>query len=117
MTTYVMKVNSRWAQKIFSGEKTIEGRLNDANKWGKVRKGDILVIQDHVSLVEFSFIVSDIRTYPTVEDYLINEGLRNCLPGVIKLDEGVGIYRSFWPDEDIRKYGIIAFQLQVIERL
>ena len=42
--------------------------------------------------------VLDIRRYKSVRDCLVHEGLRNILPGVETIDEGVDVYRRFSTD-------------------
>ena len=109
MDTYVVKVRRRWFDAIESGLKTVEGRKGSLT-FVNVKVGDY-----------FRFVSSDGRTYltkisnivpyPSVESYLLTEGLNKTLPGVKTLEEGVAIYNEFWTPEDVEKYGVLAFHL------
>ena len=40
--------------------------------------------------------------------------LYNCLPGVKTLKEGVAVYKEFFSDSDVKKYGVLAIKIKVI---
>ena len=40
--------------------------------------------------------------------------LYNCLPGVKTYKEGVAVYREFFSDSDVKKYGVLAIKIKLI---
>ena len=109
---YEVEVQPRWLQAIESGLKTVEGRKGSPT-WSNVKVGDI---SNFVAPYNrpYSTMIYDIVHYPSVEDYLIHEGLNRTLPGVNSLQEGIDIYlkpTGFWSKADVEKYGILAFHL------
>lgn len=117
-----LNVQEPWFSKIKQGRKTIEGRLC-SEKIASIRKGDFLTIglsqtnsdnekNNLVNLVRA--IVKDVVKYPSFDKYLSQEGLKATLPGVQTIQEGVNIYRKFYPEDKEKKLGICAIHLLLI---
>lgn len=120
--SYIMNVDTKWLSKILNGDKTVEVRKNDPEKWGRVKKDDILHIENPESDMKVRFRVKDVRTYSSLDAMLITEGLRNVLPGVKTLEEAREIYNTIDGADatsvvkrmrEYEKYGLIAIELGV----
>jgi ASC-1-like (ASCH) protein len=108
--TQPLHVQNMWYDKIESGQKRWEGRLND----GSVKHIEV----DDV--IEFSsedrhplkLKVISILHYPNFEKMLEGDGLPRMLPGIGSLQEGLEIYRGF-PGyrEGERVFGAVIFEL------
>jgi len=111
--TYSIGVSEPWFSLISLGLKTIEGRKNSGN-FAKIQ------VSDTVEWTNANFgprkvltrVVAK-RTYPTFEEYLRTEGLGRCLPGIPDLEMGVGVYRTYYSEEDERRNGVVAIELEL----
>jgi len=111
-TKYKKNVSEPWFTLISLGIKTVEGRLNKGD-FKNFNKGDVITWTNN----DFNF--RSVKTkiirktkYNSFEDYLQNENLKNTLPSIYNLEDGVNIYRKYYTKEDENKYGIIALQLE-----
>lgn len=103
-----MHVDEKWFTLIKNNIKTVEGRKH-SEKWSVLKKGSLLkIFSDNDYIIRK---IKDIRIYSSLEEFIINEGLRNILPGVKTLEEGVDIYLQYFTKEDIKKYGMMAIEL------
>ncbi|CAH2055213.1 unnamed protein product [Thlaspi arvense] len=55
--------------------------------------------------------VQDVRQYTSFSEMLRVEGLAKVLPGVESIEEGVGVYRNFYPQEKERMNGVVAIRV------
>ena len=100
-------------QQIINGTKTVEGRKN-SEVYQKVKVGDKIVMRD--SSREIICLVKAIRKYSDIKAYLEKE-MKNALPGVNDINEGLDIYHTFINDDEISYlknkygYGFIAFEI------
>jgi ASC-1-like (ASCH) protein len=53
--------------------------------------------------------------YNTFLEYLNNEGLEKCLPGMPSLEHGLSVYFKYFTKEDEEKFGVIAIHLELIK--
>jgi ASC-1-like (ASCH) protein len=110
-TTRPLHVQNIWYDKIDSGEKRWEGRLNNANvKYIKV--GDMIeFVSEHRQPLKL--IVASILHFSDFEKMLEGEGLQLLLPGVSSMEEGLNIYRGF-PGyrEGEREFGAVVFRFR-----
>jgi len=107
-----IEVQERWFRELAKGTKTVEGRKG-TSKWRQIPVGDVIKFVSPQQET-FSCYIVKINWYPSVEEYLIKEGLVNTLPGVTTFQEGVDIYlkpNGFWDPEAIHKYGVLAFHV------
>jgi len=101
---------------IKSGIKTVEGRLYKS-KYIFYQIGDKLTFVNNDTKEEFPTIITDIRKYKTLEDYLVNEGFDKVLPCVKSMKNAIDIYNR-WSNEKERKelqdkYGFSFMGIQV----
>lgn len=116
---WIMAVDSEYYDAFVNGQKIVEGRKNNPGRWGRVRKGDTILLKrfgvlSHGDDSRF-FTVMATRTYPGIEEYLRAETLEKTLPGVASIEEGVKVYLGFWgPEglEEVARVGVIAIELR-----
>ena len=121
-TEWVLPLFLEAYQAIAMHGKNVEGRVPDPSKpeknYGEIIVGDTVLFRavdrtiqptGHPDLV---YPVTFNLHYPDVTSMLVSEGLRNVLPGVKTIEEGVRVYHSL-PDyaERIEKNGIHAIGL------
>jgi ASC-1-like (ASCH) protein len=114
-------VSEPWFSLIQSGQKSVEGRLAKS-RFAEIQVGDLLkwtnsdqVGKDQKPIVrEFITRVSAIVYYKDFETYLAKERLKNCLPGVRTIKDGVAVYHKFYPKEERQKYKVMAIHLVVL---
>jgi len=109
---------------IISHGKAVEGRVPDFIKPEKdyrpMKEGDILkffaidklTFKPIDDLPALKFEVQYVRSYPTVDEMLAQEGLEKLLPGVSSIEEGKQIYLGFpGYSERVKQFGIYAIGL------
>lgn len=110
--TLAISVHSTYFTQIRSGKKTVEGRTCTL-KYAHLQEGDLLQIVD--SQDESKSVLATITKltrYLSFYSMLQAEGIENCLPGILSLEEGVKIYRSF-PNYEKQEadYGVLAIKI------
>ncbi len=114
-------VSEPWFSLIQSGQKSVEGRLAKS-RFAEIQVGDLLkwtnselVGKDLKPIArEFVTRVSAITYYSDFEKYLATERLKNCLPGVRTIKDGIAVYHKFYPKEERQKYKVMAIHLEVL---
>ncbi len=104
-----------WFTLISLGLKTCEGRLHK-HRFKKYKIGDIIKWWNNdfdKGRVCFTKIIN-VNLYKTFEEYLIDKGLKNCLPGMPNLEHGLDVYLRYFKKEDETKYGVVSFELEII---
>jgi ASC-1-like (ASCH) protein len=104
-----------WFTLISLGLKTCEGRLHK-HRFKTYKIGDIIKWWNNdfdKGRVCFTKIIN-INLYNTFEEYLIDKGLKNCLPGMPNLEHGLDVYLNYFGKEDETKYGVVSFELEII---
>lgn len=114
---YTFKLDIVWFDMIKLGKKTIEGRLNCGDA-AKVSEGDHITFEaSNGSKLKVKVIRKTV--YKTFKKYLVNEGLRRCLPGIYKLKDGDIIYHKYYTYDQEEKFGMVAIEfsdLQILEK-
>ena len=82
-----------------------------------MKRGDIIIFTNTELGFnrQFSVIIKYIKKYKTYHEYLINETLRRCLPGIDTIEEGLNVCYKYYTKEDETKYGINAIRVKVIK--
>lgn len=103
---------------IKSGKKTVEGRKN-APKYQVYKPGDLLTFVCGKEKLET--VITQIKKYKTVEDYLRKETLKKALPCVKTVQEGVEMYNR-WTKESERNalqkkygYGFLGIHVKLVK--
>lgn len=110
----VLKVNKKYFNFIKSDKKKVEGRIND-EKRQKIKLGQLVRVinADDEKAEPIYSIIQYKHEYPSFKEMLITEGLKNVLPNVKSVEEGVKLYYSFPNyEKEESKYGVVALGLQ-----
>ncbi len=106
-----MELERRWFEEMMKERKIIEGRLWD-EKRKKIKVGHVIMF---VSENERIFAeVQSIRLYPNFEEMIVNEGLERVLPGVETVEEALKIYRKYYGEREVYKYGVVALEVRLM---
>lgn len=97
--------------------KTIEGRLNSGD-WSSIEDGDQIdwFNEDFGLKREFRTVIISKSIYKNFTSYLITEGLNKTLPTIENLEDGLKIYYTYYKPKDEEKYGVVAFELQIVSK-
>lgn len=114
MNTYTKHLSEPWFSLIKIGAKKCEGRLNKGD-FSEMKKGDNIIFTNNDFDFPRSFRckITSVHNYTSFEEYLDNETLEKCLPGIETIEKGVSIYDKYFKEEK-HKYTIKAFRLRVI---
>jgi len=115
MKLYTKNLSEPWFSLIKLGIKKCEGRLNK-DDFSNMVKGDciLFVNNDFGFSRSFRCKITSIRKYNSFKDYLKNETLERCLPGIDTIEDGINIYYKYYKKEDEDLYKIVAIRLRVI---
>lgn len=113
-------VQPRWLEHLITGAKKVEGK-KDSSTWGFLKHE--LVPQEIImhneqhgdDYREYVFIMTYVRCYNNLHDYLNGEGLTNCLPGIETIEQGVEEYLKFWSEQDLNN-GILAIGVKFLRQ-
>ena len=114
-------VSEPWFSLIQAGTKSVEGRLAKS-RFAEIQPGEIIrwtneeqkTKSGKPQLREVMTRVNAVVYYPDFEKYLATERLKNCLPGVRTIKDGVAVYHKFYPKEERQKYKVMAIRLVLI---
>lgn len=129
-TIYREHLSEPWFTLVSLGLKTCEGRLHK-NRFREFKEGDIIQwINDDFGNERCCFTkITYVKVYGTFEEYLNDKGLENCLPGMLNLEHGLGVYRKYYGDvlrcgyptksylrekSDEERYGVVSFELEKV---
>lgn len=100
--------------------KTIEGRVPEPSiprkNYENMSAGDVIVFilrKDGESIqTDYAYRVEYVSHYPTIREMLDKEGVKNLLPHVDSIEEGVELYHSFGGyKKRAEKHGAYAIKL------
>ena len=119
----VLEVQEKWYKALLDGTKKCEGRKISPT-YEHLKEKDIITIthDDGRERHEFDAVITKINKYPgnenndSLNDYLLTEGVENCLPGVKTLEEARNIYLKWSTVKEIQKYGMMAIHILILER-
>ena len=104
-----MGLQEEYLRLIKEGKKKIEGRLYD-EKRRQIKPGDTIIFEGKLKVK-----VKALRLYPSFREMLSEEGLGNVLPGIKTIEEGIQIYRQFYTEEEEKKHGVVAIEIEPIK--
>lgn len=111
-----LKLSNPWWALVHDGTKSIEGRVNDAKKQ-MMCIGDHITFDDDLEQQSFTAEIIDRTVYPDFKSMILGSGLKNILPGVHSVEDGVAIYNSFPCYADlVQQHGAVAFHLKVVHK-
>jgi|SRR5665648_413952 len=106
----IIEVDDRWWTDIAQREKKVEGRKANP-KWNSLQLGDVVAIQRKSDQRQCELQITDLRWYPTLFDFLLNEGLRIVLPGITTMEEAIAEYLKYSTVDEYRQFGVMAIEL------
>jgi ASC-1-like (ASCH) protein len=117
MPDYIEHLSEPWFSLMNLGLKTVEGRKNKG-KWKDMKIGEIIEWYNSDFLErKFTTRVIGKSTYSTFREYLENEGLDRCLPGInpdYGMEHALSVYYKYFTKEDEVEYGVVAIRLEKI---
>ena len=99
---------------IKEGKKTIEGRLNK-NSFKKIGVNDIINFTNNTDNIYVKVI--DIKKYSSFLDMLKSEDINKVTPLSNSIEESLNIYRNCYSKNAEDKYGVLAFNIELIKYL
>ena len=109
-----MKLDGQFFDQVKSGKKTYEVRLYD-EKRQKIGIGDNIIFKKQPELIDGVIVkVVDVKKFDTFEQMaqtlsLSSVGFDNKNAGQV-----ARFYRSIYSREDEKKYGVVAFKLELV---
>ena len=104
-------VQDPWFSYIKKGNKTVEGRLNKGS-FTEMKVNDIVLWMNDNKSVKTKII--SIHHHKSFENMLKSHSLKNPLPGIKTIKDGVNVYREFYSKKDEHKYGVLAIKLKIL---
>ena len=103
-----------WFTLVNLGLKTFEGRLNKG-RFKELEVGDVIewYNSDFCDRSVWTRVISK-NAYKTYEDYLTEKGIKNCLPGIVDMREGLSVYYKYYTKEQEQEFGVVAIELKKI---
>lgn len=116
MKTYTKKVSEPWFSLIKLGKKKCEGRINKGD-FAQMNQGDIIIFTNNELGFnrQFSVTVKYTKKYKTFREYLSNEKLKRCLPGIDNIEDGINIYYKYFTKNDESNFGVCAVRVKIIK--
>jgi len=108
----IMNIQEPFFSLLADGIKKVDGR-KATEKWLSLKIGE-KVIADNEDGEQKLFVITDIRKYPNVREYLINEGLRNTVPGTVTIEEGIDIYRRWSTNKELKAH-FLAIEMTICQ--
>ncbi|KAH0927996.1 hypothetical protein HID58_020252 [Brassica napus] len=102
---FELHVQEPYFTQLKDGLKTTEGRCA-VGDYMRISSGSFILFNKCLLLQ-----VQDVRYYTSFSEMLRVEGLSKVLPGVETIEEGVGVYRNFYPEEKERMNGVVAIRV------
>lgn len=96
-----------------NGQKTIEGRLRKG-KYARIQPGDEIEVFNKDETDKINVVVKRVTNYPTIRAMLTAEAFIKILPDVTTVDQGIAVYRKFYPPEDEHQFGVVAIEVEKV---
>ena len=114
-SVFTKNVSEPWFTLIKCQLKKVEGRLLKGD-FLKMNKGDLVTwTNQELGFPRFvTTVITSIHHYNSFKDYLNNEGLDKCLPGIDNLENGLSVYYKYFSPEQEQNYGVVAVRLRKI---
>ncbi|XP_010549767.2 PREDICTED: uncharacterized protein LOC104820845 [Tarenaya hassleriana] len=100
--SFELHVQECYFTQLKDGLKTVEGRCA-VGDYMRISSGAFILFNKCLVLE-----VQDVHHYASFAEMLEVEGLDKVLPGVKSIEEGVRVYRQFYPEEKERMNGVLA---------
>lgn len=116
---YFETLQEPWFSAIRDGKKIAEGRLDKT--WVKsLNIMDMIEFTREVSGVhsvqKIEVLVTDVKRYKTFTDFFDDVGLDRVLPGKKTYEEGLAVYRKWYPEKKEKEMGVVGIFIKVIKK-
>lgn len=109
-----IKLQSVYFDKVKSGEKIYEIRLND-EKRQKIKIGDTIILKREPKLEEFiNVVVMDLLYFSSFEEMANTLPLEKVGFKTETVQEVVDVYHQFYSIENENKYGVVAIKVKTL---
>lgn len=105
MINFHLHVRQPFFSHLKDGLKTVEGRCA-VGDYTRMSPGALILFNKCLVLQ-----VQDVCKYASFSEMLEAESIEKVLPGVKAIEEGVQIYRNFYPEEKERLSGVLAIRV------
>ncbi len=113
--THELKLKPIYFDMIKSGEKTLEGRLND-EKRKAFQIGDFITFYKEPEKIEkISSVILDKFLFKTFDEMAQKINKRDLGFESKTKEEIVETYRTFYSQQDELKYGVVVFKVKVLD--
>ena len=100
-----------WFSFIRQGIKPVEGRKN-THRYKKIKAGDVIEFTNGKE--SFKAIVTEVRQYASLEEYLEDVTIPKALPGLSSLEEALAVYHQWSTPEKINQYGFLGIFIKPV---
>lgn len=108
---FQMMCDEPWFSLIQTGIKPVEGRKNSP-RYHQIQTGDFIEFSNGTD--KFLAVVTEIRSYDSLEDYLMDVTFQKALPNVASFDEAIKIYHQWSTPNEIQKYGFLGIFIKPV---
>jgi ASC-1-like (ASCH) protein len=110
--TYKIACEDPWFSFIRQGAKTVEGRKN-THTYKRIKADDLIIFFNGND--SFRAIVTEVRQYASLEEYLEDVTIEKALPGVTSLEQALEIYYQWSSPEKLQQYGFLGIFVKPIK--
>lgn len=111
---FIMKLKPEFFDQVKSGKKIYEVRLYD-EKRQKVTIGDNIIFKREPDLIDGVIVrVTDIKRFDTFEQMAMTLSLSSIGFDNKNAAQVSRFYRSFYSKEEEKKYGVVAFKMELV---
>lgn len=110
-TVFQLFCDEPWFSFIQKGLKKVEGRKNSP-KYQKIKVDDFIDFSNGEE--HFRVIVTEIRSYASLEDYLNDVTVQKALPNVSSFEEAVKIYHQWSTPDEIQIHGFLGIFVKLL---
>ena len=105
-----------WFSLVCTGQKVFEGRLANNTDFANACVGTLVTWFNTDLPFERTCCVkiTSKNIYPTFQDMLADKGMHRVLPTVPSIQQGVQVYRMFYPRAKETRFGVICLRMKVI---
>ena len=113
-SVFEKNLSEPWFSLVKLNIKSVEGRLNKGD-FANMKVGDCILFTNNELGFERKFTteIKKINCFDNFEEYLENETLERCLPGIDNMEDGLNVYYKYYSKEDEMKYKIKAFTFEI----
>ena len=110
-TIFQLVCDEPWFSYIRKGIKPVEGRKNSP-KYQHIQVDDLIDFSNGKE--QFRTIVTEIRSYASLEGYLNDVTVQKALPNVSSLEDAVKIYHQWSTPDEIKTHGFLGIFVKLV---